>query len=152
MFADIGFADAKTLLATGNVVFTATGSDAELASKLREETKKRFGLETDYMVRTSDEIAAVLKNNPFPQEALDDPGHLVVLFASGEAVDGGESKLREAILGREYFRCGSRDFYFVYPDGIGTSKLTVKMIERHLGVRVTGRNWNTVQKIHAALT
>jgi uncharacterized protein (DUF1697 family) len=37
----------------------------------------------------------------------------------------------------------------VYPDGIGTSKLTIGVIEKHLGTRATGRNWNTVLKMAA---
>jgi uncharacterized protein (DUF1697 family) len=35
----------------------------------------------------------------------------------------------------------------VYPAGIGTSKLTNKLIEDKLGTRATGRNWNTVLKL-----
>jgi uncharacterized protein (DUF1697 family) len=37
--------------------------------------------------------------------------------------------------------------YVVYPAGIGRSRLTLKLIERELGTRGTGRNWNTVLKI-----
>lgn len=40
-----------------------------------------------------------------------------------------------------------RHAYIVYPDGIGRSKLTTALIEKHLGTRVTGRNWNTVRKL-----
>jgi uncharacterized protein (DUF1697 family) len=39
--------------------------------------------------------------------------------------------------------------YTVYPDGIGRSRLTNKMIEKKLGTRATGRNWNTVLKLGA---
>ena len=39
--------------------------------------------------------------------------------------------------------------YAVYPDGIGRSKLTPKLIESKLGTSATGRNWNTVLKIAA---
>jgi uncharacterized protein (DUF1697 family) len=39
----------------------------------------------------------------------------------------------------------------VYPDGIGTSKLTNAIIERKLGMNGTARNWNTVLKLAAAV-
>jgi len=35
----------------------------------------------------------------------------------------------------------------VYPDGIGRSRLTLALIERKLGTRGTGRNWNSVTKM-----
>jgi uncharacterized protein (DUF1697 family) len=59
--------------------------------------------------------------------------------------------LQEAIPGRETVRARGRELYVVYPDGIGRSKLTVALMDRKLGTRGTGRNWNTVTKL-AALT
>jgi uncharacterized protein (DUF1697 family) len=40
-----------------------------------------------------------------------------------------------------------REVYLVYPDGIGRSRLTNAVIEKKLGARGTGRNWNTVLKL-----
>jgi uncharacterized protein (DUF1697 family) len=37
----------------------------------------------------------------------------------------------------------------VYPDGIGTSRLTNALIEKRLGTRDTARTWNTVLKLDA---
>ena len=34
-----------------------------------------------------------------------------------------------------------------YAEGVGNSKLTSKVIEKHLALAGTGRNWNTVLKI-----
>ena len=39
--------------------------------------------------------------------------------------------------------------YIVHPDGVGRSRLTLAMIEVHLGSPGTGRNWNTVLKLGA---
>jgi uncharacterized protein (DUF1697 family) len=57
--------------------------------------------------------------------------------------------LQKAIVGREIVRAQGRSAYIVYPDGIGRSKLTAAMIEKKLGTRGTGRNWNTVLKLAA---
>jgi len=57
--------------------------------------------------------------------------------------------LQAAIRGREVVRAHRRELYAVHPDGIGTSKLTLPLIEKHLGTRGTGRNWNTVLKMAA---
>jgi len=57
--------------------------------------------------------------------------------------------LQKAIAGREVVRTSGRHAYIVYPDGIGRSRLTVALIEKKLGTRGTGRNWNTVLKLAA---
>jgi uncharacterized protein (DUF1697 family) len=57
--------------------------------------------------------------------------------------------LQAAVKGRERVQARGRHAYIVYPDGIGTSKLTIGAIEKHLGTRATGRNWNTVLKMAA---
>ena len=56
----------------------------------------------------------------------------------------------ERVLEREAKARLGRHAYFVYPDGIGKSKLTMSLIERKLGTRGTARNWNTVLKLQAA--
>ncbi len=60
--------------------------------------------------------------------------------------------LQAAITGPETVRAKGRQAYIVYPNGIGRSRLTSKLIERKLGTRTTGRNWNTVLKLGAAAT
>jgi uncharacterized protein (DUF1697 family) len=57
--------------------------------------------------------------------------------------------LQTAIKGREVVRAEGRHAYIVYPDGVGRSRLTNALIERKLGTRGTGRNWNTVLKLGA---
>jgi uncharacterized protein (DUF1697 family) len=57
--------------------------------------------------------------------------------------------LQKAIVGREVVRAIGRHAYVVYPDGIGRSKLTSAIVEKKLGTRGTGRNWNTVLKLQA---
>jgi uncharacterized protein (DUF1697 family) len=60
---------------------------------------------------------------------------------------GAVKALQAAITGREIVRAHGREAYLVYPDGIGPSKLTHALIEKTLGTRGTGRNWNTVLKL-----
>jgi uncharacterized protein (DUF1697 family) len=49
-------------------------------------------------------------------------------------------------------RAKGRHAYIYYPDGVGRSKLTAALIEKHLGCRGTARNWNTVQKLAAIVS
>jgi uncharacterized protein (DUF1697 family) len=150
MLADLGFGDPRSLLQSGNLVFRSdklTGADLERL--LEVETEKRLGLKTDFFVRTPEEWKKVIANNPFPDEAESDPSHLVVMFLNQAPAAGDVKALQAAIVGRETVRAAGRQAYIVYPDGIGESKLTITVIEKKLGSRGTGRNWNTVLKLGA---
>ena len=76
----------------------------------------------------------IVRSNPFPDEARDDPSHLVVLLLKSAPRAGGVEALRTGITGRERVAAGTRALYLVYPDGIGRSKVTNIRIERAIGV------------------
>ncbi len=146
----LGLADARTLLQSGNLVFRSAGrAPAQLETLLEAEAEKRLGLRTDFFVRTAKEWQALVAANPFPAEAQDDPGHLLVVFLKDAPTPAAVEALRAAIVGRERVEAVGRQAYFVYPDGVGRSRLTTALIEKKLGTRGTGRNWNTVLKLHA---
>ena len=144
MAADLGFGRARTLLASGNLVFDGGDADgAALEARLEAAVRGRLGIEVDVLVRTGGELAAIIDGNPFPEAAEDDPSHLVVMFLKA-APDAGTAKALEAApgAGPEQVRVRGREIYVVYPEGIGTSKLVLK-------ARGTARNWNTVTKLLA---
>lgn len=146
----LGFADARTLLQSGNLVFRSAGAGgAKLEQRLETEAKKALGLDTDFFVRTTDEWQEVIARNPFPDAAKHDPSHLVVVVLKAAPTAAQVKALQAAIKGRETVSAYSRHAYIVYPDGIGRSKLTLPVIEKALGTRGTGRNWNTALKMAA---
>jgi uncharacterized protein (DUF1697 family) len=148
--ADLGFDDAQTLLNSGNLVFGAGAQKADaLEKRLEAESARRLGLATDYFVRTAGDLERLVSTNPFPKAARDDPSHLVVLFLKTPPTPAALRSLRAAIVGRELVEADGRHAFAQYPDGIGESKLTNKLIEKHLGSVCTGRNWNTVLKLLA---
>lgn len=150
LLADLGLEEPRTLLQTGNLVFRKEASKpAELERLLETEAKARLGLATDVFVRTPEEWREVIEANPFPDEAENEPGRLLV-FALRKAPGRAAVKaLQGAIRGREEVRAQGRHAYVTYPDGSGRSRLTLSVIEKHLGTRGTGRNWNTVRKLQA---
>ena len=148
LLADLGHPEARTLLQSGNLVFDPwRRAGAELEAWLAAETLTRFGLATDFIVRTAAEWAALLAANPFPETAESDPAHLLAMPLKSAPRDGAFAALQAAITGPEQARLIGRDLYVTYPAGVGPSKLTGAVIERRLGVRGTARNWNTVRKL-----
>lgn len=152
LVARLGFADVRSLLQSGNLLFRGPpGATGRLEQLLEVETHKRLGLRTEFFVRTEKEWRTVLAHNPFSREALRDPGHLIVMFLKDAPGAKAAQALQAAITGREIARTRDRHAYIVYPDGAGRSRLTHTLIEKTLGTRGTGRNWNTVRKL-AVLT
>ena len=149
----LGLKNVRSLLHSGNLVFEAGVKSPSASTRLLEAAcLKSFDLKTDIYVRTPAEIAAVLMRNPFPKEAEHDPSRLQVLFLRDAPEPKAFKTLQAAIKGPETVRGDGRHAYIFFPDGQGKSKLTLAMIERHLGTAGTMRNWNTVTKLDVLLT
>ncbi|MCI0351600.1 MAG: DUF1697 domain-containing protein [Acidobacteriales bacterium] len=144
----LGFSEVKSLLQSGNLVFQSDRrAGAALERLLEVETAKRLGVSADYIVRSATEWKAIVARNPFPDEAESDPGHFVVMCLKTAPQASDVKALQAAFNGPEEVRCVSKQLYVTYPEGIGRSKLTNALIEKKLGTRGTGRNWNTVLKL-----
>lgn len=139
-FASAGFKDVKTLLQSGNVVFSGKG---KAPAQLERVLEAKVG--TDVLVRTAEEWGEIVAANPFRAEAKSDPGRLLVMVLKSEPNTDFEWP------GPERMKRVGRQLYLVYPNGAGTSRLTGALIERKMAVRGTARNWNTVMKIAALL-
>ena len=151
LLTKLGMQDVRTLLASGNVVFRSDNASAEKLETLFEDAvAKKMKVETDFFVRSAAEWQAIVDANPFPKMAKDDPGHLIMMCLKAAPPAASVTALQKAIKGRETVKAKGRQAYFVYPDGVGNSKLTINVIEKHLGASGTARNWNTVLKLASA--
>ncbi len=148
--AELGLGEVRTVLQSGNLVFRGPAQAGIRLERLLEAgAAKRLGLVTDFFIRNAKEWSAVVARNPFPQAAERDPAHLLVMFFKQKPDAQAVRALQAAITGPEVVRASGREAYFVYPDGIGRSRLTGSLIEKTLGAPGTARNWNTVLKIEA---
>jgi uncharacterized protein (DUF1697 family) len=141
----LGHEDVTTYVQSGNAVFrSGGGSAASVAAAIERRIESELGLDVAVMLRTAAQLRAVLDGDPFPK-AERKQVHVVFLeekpgAAAAKRLDPDRSPGDEASLhGRElYLRLGN---------GAGRTKLTLDWIEKQLGVRGTGRNWNTVTKL-----
>jgi uncharacterized protein (DUF1697 family) len=145
----LGFTNVKTLLQSGNVVFTAKGSDKSVAKKLADAIERSHGFRPAIIVRTADEIAGAMKRNPFKAEEKSDPAHLVVVFMAEAPTNGAKERIAAVKVATERLHISGRELHAYYASGQGTSKVTNAVLERALGVPATARNWNTVTKLKA---
>lgn len=146
----LGFEGVQTLLRSGNAVFRSPERNvAKLERGMAAAIERRLGRRTEVFVRSAEEWRSVIVGNPFPREAADDPGHLLVMALRETPANDRWQALAAAIPGRERVRGSGRHAYLVFPDGIGRSRLTPARIEECLGTVGTARNWNTVNKLAA---
>ena len=136
---DIGLANVRTYIASGNVVFQTAMSATKVKAHLEESLEGYAGKPVGVIVRRADEMAAVLAHNPFPKAA---PNRVVVTFIDDEldaaALDGITGRQAEQISFGTGQQTG-RAIYVHFPAGQAASKLKIPAA-RH----GTGRNINTV--------
>lgn len=149
----LGHTEVKTLLQSGNVVFTSDSTDqAALAAQLEKAIEADLGMSVGCLVRDGADLARITAHNPLGEVATN-PSRQFVVFLSG-AVDPAKLAEVEAVAkAGEVLAAGEREVHMWLPDGSADTKLTHLLFQKRLGVQVaTARNWNTVTKLAALLT
>jgi uncharacterized protein (DUF1697 family) len=148
--AALGFGDVKTYIQSGNVIFKTEKTEPNaLAKKIVKKISDDFGFDVPVLVRTAEELAAVLKANPLLKRAGVDESKLHVTFLAGVAPKDAATILQPLAAKSELFAvCGSEIFLHC-PDGYGETKLSNSAIEKKVSVAATTRNWKTVNVLHA---
>lgn len=133
----VGFADVRTYIASGNVVFRTKGSADKAKAVLEKALAEYAGKPVGVAVRAHEELAAVAAGNPFPDAA---GNRLVVVFLDApppaDALDRVSHRTDERIA------LGRREIYIDYGSGMRDSKLKIPAAKAG-----TGRNLNTVMKL-----
>src|SRR5688572_19188135 len=72
LLAKLGYADVKTLLNSGNAVFTAEATASrELAATIRAAVHKKLGVDAHVVVKSSRDVAAIVKGNALEKITTD---------------------------------------------------------------------------------
>jgi len=138
--SDLGLGQVRTYIASGNLLFTSDKPEELLRRTLEEELQAHMSKEVRVMLRTADELEAILRANPF----TDVPGNKVqVFFLNEPPVDLLETARNKA--DDERIAAGAREVFVAYGEkGIGRSRLRIPDAEAG-----TARNMNTVAKLAA---
>lgn len=145
----VGLSSVKTLLQSGNFVFESTlESPEEIESLLENEAAIQLGFQRDFYVRSLREWRQTIDANPFPGEAKSQPNSLLVFVSKTSFDEKVVATIRSLNSGPEQIVAIDRVLYVLFPDGQGASKLSTLGAWKKLIRRSTGRNWNTVMKLH----
>ena len=132
-----GFLNARTYIASGNVVFESNLSESAVKAKLEKCLASYAGKPVEVLVRTGPEMAAILAKNPFKSRA---PNATVAIFLEERP----PKDALKTITGQaeEEVALGTREIYVHYGAGMGRSKLRIPAAKKG-----TARNMNTVAKL-----
>jgi uncharacterized protein (DUF1697 family) len=149
VFESLGFSDVKTLIASGNVRFETRAAKG-LKEKIETALKTAFGFEIGVVLRSMDELKAMIASKPFAKAEGDVALH-VLLFAEPMKT---KPKIAPVEGDYEAARIDDDAIYFIVhrkPDGtyLGRSSLGEALKPMEKGHLVTMRNWNTIEKAAA---
>ena len=133
----IGFADVRTYIASGNVLFTSKFGEAAVRKKLEQQLHAYAGKPVGVLIRSAVEMAQVLADNPFAEA----PGNRVVaIFLDDAPPANALDDVKHQKL--ERLACGTREIYVHYGDGMADSRLVIAAAKAG-----TARNINTIAKL-----
>ncbi len=132
-----GFADVRTYIASGNVVFSSRLAEPAVKKTLEQRLRDYAGKPVGAMLRTAAEMAAVLAANPFPQAA----GNRVVAIFLDTPPAATALQDVSGVSG-ERLALGRREIYVHYDEGMAHSRLKIPAAKSG-----TARNMNTVAKL-----
>jgi uncharacterized protein (DUF1697 family) len=148
LLGKLGYAGVKTVLNSGNAVFTADSAPTRaLARTIREAVHKKLGVDAHVVVKSAADIAAITKGNVLAKVATDPSRLLVAMTANSEALAAVKG-LAKLPWGAERIHVGKHAGYLWCANGILESQAAVALLGglKELG---TTRNWATLQKIQA---
>jgi uncharacterized protein (DUF1697 family) len=146
----LGYRDVRTLLNSGNVVFTVPASDRKgPAPRIEKAITARLGISARVTVLSATELADVVAGNPFG-EIADDPSRLLVTVLIDPADRKRLLPLARQDWAPDVLSVGPRAAYLWCPRTMLESRLVVA-VSRLLGDGATTRNFATMTKIHALL-
>jgi uncharacterized protein (DUF1697 family) len=149
LFESLGFRDVRTLLNSGNVVFSCSAKKRDpLCGRIEKALSSKLGLASSVTVLSADEVATIVRENPF-REVATNPSHLLVVVPQSPSDLARLAPLLAQRWTPEMLAVGGRAAYLWCAKGLAKSPLWMA-VERALARSCTGRNIATMTKLMAA--
>lgn len=150
-FEDSGFENVRTLLASGNVLFSApAASESALARKIEKALVTGFGHEIDVLIRKIAALQRLAEAKPFAGVKVTPQTRLYVTFLADKPKSGLKIPYQSSDKKFKIIRATASEVCSVLT--LAPNSRTVDLmsiLEKEFGRKVTTRNWNTITKILA---
>ena len=149
-FESAGFTDVKTILSSGNVVFSARdASETSLQRKAEAAMMQRFGDAFLTIVRPLDALRELLASDPYRAFRLEPDAKRIVTFL--RAKPASTLALPIGLGGARILSIKAREVFSAYlPNPKGP--VFMVLIEKTFGKEVTTRTWGTITKVVGSTT
>lgn len=149
MFERAGCVTTRHYIQSGNIVFSAPAALAvKVPAVVAAAIAKDHGLGIPVVLRSEQELRAVVRGNPFLKAGAD-PDTLHVMFLADQPSKAAVAALDPARSPPDELVVKGREVYLMCPNGVGRSKLTNAWLDAKLATVSTARNWRTVLKLVA---
>lgn len=139
-----GFENVATVVASGNVLFDhAKAADAKLEAQIAAIVKDRFGIDTFAAVRSRDELAAAIDDNPFAKDG--EPKAVHTLFLQEPLDRAAFKEWMKDYTGPERLAPGKREIFVDFCAGVADSRLGQAL--KKLKLRSTARNVRSLRRM-----
>lgn len=148
-FEEMGFEEVATFRASGNVIFSAPGREAEgkLAERVEAELGGRLGYEVPVFLRSLEEVAAIAAQRPFDRKRVEkSKGKLQVSLLAKKPAAAAKKKVLALATDEDLLALEGRELYWLPSGGLLESDLDLKAIEALLGAD-TRRTMGTIEQI-----
>ncbi|HYS04023.1 MAG TPA: DUF1697 domain-containing protein [Candidatus Dormibacteraeota bacterium] len=148
LFERLGFRDVRTVLNSGNVVFSVPDNRrGDVRGRIEKALAARLGLDSRVIVLSRREVAAAVQDNPLAGVAVN-PSWLLVIVPAKPSDRERLRPLLEERWAPERLAIGRRAAYLWCARGVADSRLW-SAVDRALGRSGTARNISTMTKLMA---
>lgn len=144
-----GFQYVQTYIQSGNILLETNLSYSETASKIHEVILQEIGAELSVVIKTKEEFATAIKENPFDDTYDFSRIHLV--FTNTPIDNSKVRKLNETVFEGEIFSAGNECFYMYLPRDARKKRLNNNYLERHIDIVATTRKLSVVKHLYSML-
>ena len=149
-FVALGFKDAETFIASGNVVFSAKSADAAAhAARIEARLLTVLGYDVRTFVRTGVQVAAVGALRPWPAARIESAGAFCVGFFAEPLTAAQKKVIQTFATADDQFHVKGADVYWLCRTGQSDSQFSLLKFERALGARASFRGMNTITRLVA---
>ena len=148
-FGTCGFANVKTILASGNVLFeTSKSSESSLTRKIESTLESTFGHQVGVLVRTVEALQELADKGPFSGIKVTPQTRLYVTFIPENPGSDLDIPYESPDGNFKIISATSDEVISVLTLSPGSRTVDLmSILEKKFGKKVTTRNWNTIQKI-----
>ncbi len=148
MYEGLGLGRVRSYLRSGNVVFdAAAGEPSALGARIERRILAEFGFAVPVLLRSREELGAIIAASPYLGREGVDPARLYVTFLAEAPAN--PDLPHPAPGGPDQFRIAGREIHLHCPEGYGKTRLSNTFFEKALAITATTRNWNSVNNLYA---